>query len=643
MRTFTTEYLTTATYSRFYYFDRDVNDQIELPYNWYDIKIKPNDLVLAPVINGSFDKLYDNLLYLISRGKMPESLMPIKKKIYGFLVDKQILVTEGESETGNQYMKTSLEGLNVYYGTSSIDSELLEASAGEAIKNITAGVFTDHQNLSGVSVGVFFSQQQVGEASGTRANYITLIQDEHSAEREKQSTNPTQEGEHYDVNVVANTTTVDNFTERLLPPIDRCITQEDYIYALCSRDKIIYKYDILGLIGSDQAYIDPTTTTSGKLINNILGGPGQLGDDNKFINPKSMCVNNNNELLVLDHEGINSRVKWFDQHGNHMYTYDTTDVLQEVPIDIMFHDNLYYILTPNKIVTYTTDFEVTRIDEQPPLPAGEKYLQFVKSKEIADVVYIVTTKNVIKKFITKLNTEIGTFLFADRNINIDSLQNVIFAGTATSVWGEYVYVVDKGRGIIYKFNERMQYRNLVDSSFEKSFFKYTDIEIKQDDYVNHLVYNKSLAKLFYNHAAYGNSIISKALGSYNSTASLSLNVLRPLMPEQVLSRGRTPGLNNFIGANEPLITSVVNRTLEELYNLQLDMVRDLNVGALDTQTGTVITSIPSVEAPQDKKWVWIGGDSADGSFETLWPSASAFKGYAPYEYVINDPDLSELL
>lgn len=642
MRTFTTEYLTAATYSRFYYFDRDVNDNLELPYNWYDIKIKPNDLVLAPVINGSFDKLYDNLLYLISRGKMPESLMPIKKKIYGFMVDKKVLVPAGESETGNEYTKPSLEGLDVIFGTSDIPEELAASDTGGAIKNITAGVFTDHQNLSGRSVGIFFSQQQTGESASVKANYITMILDD-SSNHEEYASDADVAGGHYDVEVIANSTTVDNFTERLLPPIDRCITQEDYIYALCSRDKIIYKYDILGLIGSDQAYVDPKTTTEGKLITNIIGGPGQINDDNKFINPKSMCVNDKNELLVLDHESINSRVKWFDQHGNHMHTYDTTDVLQEVPVDIMFHENLYYILTPTKIVTFTTDFEMVRIDEQTPLPAGETYVQFVKSKEIADVVYIVTTKNIIKKFITKLNTEIGTFLFADRNINIDALQNVVFAGTATSQWGEFVYVVDRGRGIIYKFNERMQYRNLVDSSFEKSFFKFTDIEIKQDDYVNHIVYNKSLAKLFYNHAAFGNSIISKALGSYNKTSSLSLNVLRPLMPEQVLSRGRTPSLNNFIGANEPLITSVVNRTLEELYKFQLDMVRDLNVGALDTQTGSVISSIPVGAAAQNRKWVWIGGDESNGSFETLWPAASAFRGYVTYEYASNDPDLSELL
>ena len=73
---FTTDYLNTILVEKEFFVNRTVNTVLELPYSWFEIKIKPNDIVSANTINQSIDMLNDNFLYLISKSKLPSNKIP---------------------------------------------------------------------------------------------------------------------------------------------------------------------------------------------------------------------------------------------------------------------------------------------------------------------------------------------------------------------------------------------------------------------------------------------------------------------------------------------------------------------------------------------------------------------------------------
>ena len=67
---FTSPYLNKILESRGYPVDRLLQDELELPYRFDQIKIKPNDVADAETFNISMDRLYDNFLYLTSNTKL---------------------------------------------------------------------------------------------------------------------------------------------------------------------------------------------------------------------------------------------------------------------------------------------------------------------------------------------------------------------------------------------------------------------------------------------------------------------------------------------------------------------------------------------------------------------------------------------
>lgn len=74
--------LTTSTVdvdiSEGYVLDRGFDDVLTLPFDFNDIKIKPNEIVTHDTFNSCLYKLYNNFLYLNSRCKMASSSIPSK-------------------------------------------------------------------------------------------------------------------------------------------------------------------------------------------------------------------------------------------------------------------------------------------------------------------------------------------------------------------------------------------------------------------------------------------------------------------------------------------------------------------------------------------------------------------------------------
>lgn len=566
---YTSEYLNKATESRFYFADRNVNDPITLPYDFTDIKIKPNELVTTYSINGAFGKIYDNLLYIMSQSKVAQSILPRKYQFDTVL--------------------TTTSDLSAIEHRSADDITTIKSTTRtKELKDVTCGFIANHQQSLTSFDCLFFTNQN------NTTNAVVMCRD----------------NDETGVEFLSKTTDLDNFTNRELLSANKALPHEDVVYVLNTVNSVVYKYDMTGLLLADRAYFDPDTRSSGKLLIDFIGGYGRVTDNMRFNNPVTISVNKSTgDLFVIDHGASSTQIKQFDSNSNFLKKYDITTTLNgETPVDLVFTNRRFYLLTDVSIQEYSSDFILlnTWSQDDNNLAADEHYKQIVLSAEDTNVLYVSTNKNVLKKFISKLSGNIGTFTLTGRNFGIDEEMDIGFISCVESTGGEYVYVCDKNTGMIYKFNESMDYQTCLANTYEHSFIPFNEVEIKPDEFVNHIVYNKSLTKLFYNHAVLGNNLIGKFLARWISPYIKKYQFTRYALPEELWSRGRLAGLNNMVGVNELLISSVINRTLGQLYEFQINILKDLRVQMTNARPVDELKDI-TPDIPSEDKYEYKDG------------------------------------
>lgn len=600
---YSSEYINNAMETRYYYSDRDVNDEPALPYTFHDIKIKPNDLVTTNAINGSLGKLYDNLLYIISQSRVPQAIIPRRKEF------TTVIATTQGGDTGMMSI-TGHPSSNIASLKSS--TQTTQVTAAQTL------FVSEFKNQLDKTCCMLFTD--TGESTGMTIFYDHAVSG---------------------VDVRSFTTDLDNFTNRKLSWASKMVHYEYLGFILAPFDKAIYKYDMTGLLTDDKAYFDPDTRTHGKLLMDFVGGFGTVEDDMRFASPVTMDVDEDGNLYVIDDitnnrypdqdDGlppvgdepdstssatetslVTKRVKVFDKNVNFKFATDLTDVVDDAIVDMAYKNGRFYLLTFSSIVEMSKRFVKLNewsLDSYQLDPIGEHYQQIVLSREDDNVAYISTNRNIIKKFLSKPDKIIAPFVFINRGFGIKDSESdpelqISSIAVAESEQGEYVYVCDNRAGMIYKFDEAMDYQHCIDNSFERSFIKLHDVEIKPDEFVSHIVYNKSLSKLLYNHFLVGNNITGKLLSEWVDPYIRRYKATRYALPDEIFSRALVPRLNNFIGVNEPLTSSVVNRTLNEIWQVQMKILTDTKLQVTNSRPAE---TVPEAADAVDNKWS-VGDD-----------------------------------
>ena len=610
------EYVENAMYSRGFFSDRDVSEELELPYSIYDIKIKPNELVTSTTINISFRKLYDNLLYIISQSRVPNSVIPNKKNYTSFLaVGLPIdlitdefgtpLWTETEDSMLTEITASavpagtdmwSISGLSMYNDRTYAPAILVTSVTSE-MSGAVNGIFVENPVDPTTTAGMILTKT-------SDSIDITMIQDKGS-----------------EVDVISQTNRLDNYTNRLVRSVDKIIPVGTDLYMLNTDDHVIYKYDTLGLFTRDRSYLDPDVESAGKLLLDVLGGFGSVTDGAKFSRPVSISADASENIYVIDvDDSSSSRITVLKKYDKNLSFQKATDISDYIKdghaVDFLFARSRLYILVEDKddttpysgyIYEFTTDGKyINRSILREKLESNEHYRQFIPSKDSEHIVYMSTNKNIYKKFLSKMTGCIGKYDYEGREMYIPPHGNIAFISCAKSPRGEYVYVCDSTTGIIYKFDEMVDYQEMTDRSWSTGFMPIHEIEITPDEYVNNIVYNKSLAKIFYNHALFGNSITTKINCQYDSSNFLKFASSRYMLySQEVRSRGRGPGLDIYIGVNEVLLNSTINRPLEVIYNFQRQMIADLKVNIIDSPAPAAFDDTITVPASGDEL-VWCG-------------------------------------
>jgi len=372
------------------------------------------------------------------------------------------------------------------------------------------------------------------------------------------------------------------------------------MYVADSGNGTIYKYDINGLVRTDTAVLD-RTRTRGTLLVNSIGSPGTIYENNKFENPSNLIIDDEDNLHVIDMTPLSGGVvKKYDLNGNWSYTFDTVDEFKtHVPKDVIYNkeNGTFIILTTNNYINiYDKSFvrlSSTKITDG----TGETLTKIIQSIENSNILYIISNNNVYKKFLTKLDStigrfkievkEIGTGVTTDLNLTAASIRSTYHHTTNANK--DDIYIIDSNTGIIHQFVEDSTYISIVyDYYKDYAYTSLSEVQINSDEYVSAITYNKCISKLLTNHLLLIECIKGRFVIEYEYTGIPNLVDVEYITEELIDAETYKPKLDSFIGINEILLNSTINRALESIYNLQLEIVqliteRSLNSFPLDTQ------------------------------------------------------------
>ena len=307
----------------------------------------------------------------------------------------------------------------------------------------------------------------------------------------------------------------------------------------------------------------------------------------QFDNPVDIAIGNDDVVYVLDKgdNGIkkyDNGLNWIDTSGRaNQFTAPSLSGGRVVSIAVNKRTDFVYVITDNGIL-FEYDENLTglqTINFTEPLATGETYKKITFSNNEAGVVYVMTSKNLYKKFITRLDRSIGAFRLDDNKITNQTLAFCSVMKTPDVTY-DYVFVGSNSThdsmttniGKVLKFDENIFYRTLVHDDYKTDLIALTSVNVIGAEYVTDTTVNKSLNKLLFNHLIFRDNFLMKYVGAYDAAGRVQLTSTQYLTESQFTLSGYEITQDHFIGLNEPVFADNINRTLKKVYDLQIDLL-----------------------------------------------------------------------
>ena len=511
--------------------DRYLGDALTLPYTYNEVKIKPNELCIADNVNACLFKLHYNFLYLNAQTKIASNTFPDDYRGY----------------IASSVASTSSDVVWYQSAAPSTSAEVVSATNGTVLSGLVDGAFTDHLVDALSSVGIV-------------ANSKTLFALE--LDKTEQSTR-----------ISLNTKTVEDATALTFTNIRSLAINSQNRLFVCD-DVNIYKFDIDALLTNN-----PAINNVGRFLIKAIGSTStNIHDKDKFNTPVSIRVGKDDKVYVLDQGDKGYKV--FDKDLNWILTaVKKIDFAKDTVVDLNV-DKItehVYILTKTGII-FEYDENNVLVKEHKlidPLVTNEEYKRLVFSRKDSNVLYIITNKNVLKKFKTKLEKSIGAFRLSDKSITGETLSFIDVLQTNDSKF-DYVFVggestfstVPSDVGKIFKFNENISYKTIVYDTYKNGTYPLSSINVKGDEYVTSWVLNKTFYKIIYNHLLLRDNLHSKYVANYDNAGRVRYDSINYISDIDSNLFVYNTDLNNYVGINEPVMSKVVNRCLSEIYTIQ---------------------------------------------------------------------------
>lgn len=544
------------------YQNRLPGDVPVLPYSFYDIKIKANDLVTSFSINHSLEKIYDNWLYILSYSVLPSNNIPDKTYSTHMIAD---------SGTGPKFT------LQTQY------ANISASSTGNSLSGIT--------NI--ICVNNIINPTHVYNHIATTSTSIMLLSSFDVTNIDVVSDN--------EYTSTASGVKFQNIT-------DIAINDDNDLIVLDTSLKAIYKFDITGILTLDTAVLK--SSTPGRLLKEVTGSSGSVYDSTKFYNPISMSVVGN-MMYIVDYNSSeeSGTVKIFDSNFNWRENVNLSSDFKTYPptyIEYNSESNNFYILSATKkaILQYTSNFELIEIHTLTDIDtigiSGEVYRKIYFSEENKNIMYLQSSNNVYKKYANRPEKFIGKFLYDIKGIgsgneaDMDITTLCIRPVVKDNLNKDEIFMYDSNKEIFYKFLEDSNYQRIVNEAFDNKILSFNEIKIKPDENVHNITYNKTISKLLYIHFLFIENLKAKFATKYDETGLAVYQGFNYITENDVNIEKYKPDIGNYVGINEILTTSTINRCLEELFKLQeqiINLTKEYNINTFPLTTQVISMDI----------------------------------------------------
>jgi hypothetical protein len=511
-----------------FYYDRYLGDSLSLPYNFEQIKIQNNDTVTRDLVNLKLNHLYQNFLYLYKSSKIASNVIPISST-----------ATAGVSSTSTTFAWN--RNLNT--------SQFRQLTAGNLYNVDKTKVLNiqKNKNLDQYTIFTSYGKDLVIFTSPDNQSSITL----------SLSSRETYPG------------SLINFQD--VVSID--FNYNNSMYLLDSGANVLYKYDATGYLTDDTVLLNTLQYVD------AIGGLGSYTNKTEFNSPNSVVCQGNN-VYVLD--SGNKCVKKYDEFMNWQETYGLyRDFYSSYPLDMKtdyLSGNFWVLTRDSKLIQYSNDFQDSTTYYLTAFQmAGETFKSLLFSPQNPYLFYIVSNKNVYKRYVTIPQVNIGKYLFYLFDFNTTENINAFAALSAADGDKTMVFTTNSATSA-GKFNLFLDNINLYDVLADDFFdiYSYDEVKISEEEYTQNWVFNKSLSKLVQNHMRFRDAIKGRFQAKRDSLGNLVFANARYLLPDEYLSVAFDSDVSFYIGANEIFQNIIVNRAFKKLYDVQTNLMNLLN-------------------------------------------------------------------
>ena len=613
----TTQYIQDFLDNLGYYRDRTVDTVLELPYDLDDVKIKPNDLVLADAFNTSISRLYHNMLYLISNSGFANNMTPQisweMRNVYKSIRERNFWTLQWPSP-GDEYKHNTDYVIDML----TVRSKYIDTNSQENL-----------QYLCNV----------IAEKNKDGTSSITLISNDHDCHK----TGPysvLNQGLYGDLppGVWSSNIVDDERREFKFSNIKSiCVDSSSKLYVL--DDNIIYQYNIDGVLNRDLSLLRENMRIGRKLTNTLGVDLNTGGKTNKFgfENPKKILtqhVDGEEFLYVVDDDVLNEdttnlAVKKYDLSMNWVKTYIIDDYSKSGSsehniADIIPYDNFssgegfIAVTTDHHFITYDSEFNVineydggsTDIPKKLHTSKENPNILYVQIQEEVDSNGVVLNPGSIqKRYVSNLPSSFAEFedllvcssfgleflrvpIYSDvsgnddkgwepwamRCINVvaDEItgMDIIYISYSTNTNGSITWNFGQDERIVCIAEGENSIHNLF-VDYESDLYELEDIYIDKEEFVNSQIYNKTIAKIIHNMMSLDSNVkgkfeqyrlndVDKSNYNINTTT-----VLNGLVYRNEFEVSQLPECNNdlstYIGVNEIVSSAVLNRCITKIY------------------------------------------------------------------------------
>ena len=618
-----------------FYTDWVVEEEKVFPYQLDDILIQPNELVTAHVLNATFEKLYTNLEYLVSRSIFYSNNIPDEyigwfgcalNMVDGYYNDVNSKPTSGDTtyEVDSVYkfhsytkpcyqyypcryasmvnIKTDID-IYTYPLLTIIDTDgykLLAKEEDPYYNDInTASTYSNpsnafYDNLKDV---INFSTKSSKQVSLMISSSAILMKQFNSSE-----TNGFDIKDLYDNGSILSSINGHKFEN--INSAD--LNANGLLYLSDNNTKNIYQFDLSFIINDDAVIKTP------RLINIIGGTDSNVDKIYKFSDIKFIKSSGDN-LFVYD--GVEHNIKVFDKYLNFRKLISNVGFTFNVPVGVVYRElqDEFIILCENaKYFVFDSQFNLKHTHQLTDI--SEKCIAFASSTIDSNVYYIATESSMIQKLFSN-NATIGYFKFADLNIKNDTLKwwrsTHIAWVDCEDLWGgsynfpsfmntfnivnisvrnvnnsdEIWVFANNGRLVWLKNNVEMI--SLFDDTDNVNkyelLYKKENLKCSEQEYVQSFTYNK-LSRKFVDilHVIIDN-LKYKPIYEYNSSGEMIY--LRSDEITEELSKIITDNhLKNIkIYDNDILSVDVINRMIKNLFDIEQKILNATKAEVLNSK------------------------------------------------------------